>query len=68
MKKVLQILLLFIFSIKFYAQLDREHWFAPMFDGQSNTGYFQYLYLSTNETTPFTVYVYNNNVITRSAL
>ena len=59
--------LLFIFSFfLFYsqAQLDREHWFAPMYDGQANTtGYEQYLHLSTNEKTPFTVKVYNNNIV-----
>ena len=60
MKKIL--LLLFVLtSLSFYAQLDREHWFAPMFDGQTNTGAEQFLHLSTNETTPFNVYVYNNN-------
>jgi hypothetical protein len=60
MKKIL--LLLFVLnSLSFYAQLDREHWFAPMFDGQTNTGAEQFLHLSTNETTPFNVCVYNNN-------
>lgn len=58
--------LLFIFSFIFittFAQLDREHWFAPMYDGQSNEGPEQYLHLSTNETTPFNVQVYSNNVL-----
>lgn len=62
MKKILQILLIFIASINLFGQLDREHWFAPMYDGQSNkSGYEQFLHLSTNETTPFTVYIYTNN-------
>lgn len=64
MRKVLQILFFFIFSIKIFAQLDREHWFAPMYDGQTNlTGHEQFLHLSTNETTPFTVSIYNNNTL-----
>lgn len=64
MKKSLQILLVLIFSIKSFAQLDREHWFAPMFDGQSNhADYEQVLHLSTNETTPFLVSIYNNNTL-----
>jgi len=64
MKKALQILIFLIFSIKSFAQLDREHWFAPMYDGQSNhSGYEQFLHLSTNEITPFTVSIYNNNTL-----
>lgn len=64
MKKILQFLLILVFSTKLFAQLDREHWFAPMYDGQSNAGdYEQFLHLSTNETTPFTVYIYSNNVL-----
>ena len=62
MKKLLPFLFLFIYSA-FSAQLDREHWFAPMFDGQSNTGPSQFLHLSTNETVPFNVNVYSNNVV-----
>ena len=34
-----------------------------MFDGQSNGGDEQFLQVSTNETTPFKVYVYNNNLV-----
>jgi len=63
MKKVLQILLLFIFSIKFFAQLDREHWFAPMIDRTGNPNRFQTLYMSTDEAVPFKVDIYNNNVV-----
>lgn len=62
MKKFLCFLLLAI-SILSYAQLDREHWFAPMFDGQSNGTPQQYLHLSTNESTPFNVTIYNNNIV-----
>lgn len=62
MRKILFFLFAFIY-FNSYAQLDREHWFAPMFDGQSNSGDEQYLHLSTNDTTPFNVNVYNNNVV-----
>ncbi|PZU90784.1 MAG: hypothetical protein DI529_02215 [Chryseobacterium sp.] len=69
MNKVLLFLLFLIFSTKIFAQLDREHWFAPMFDGQSNSSPYQFLYLSTNETTPFSVIVYsNNNVVYQTTI
>ena len=58
--------LLFIFSFIFittFAQLDREHWFAPMVDRSSQGSPYQSVYISTNETTPFKVDIYNNNVI-----
>lgn len=50
------------------AQLDTEHWFAPMFDRNSTSSYYsnssrQYLFLSTNETTPFDVEIYSGNVL-----
>lgn len=63
MKKILQFFLIIVFSTKLFGQLDTEHWFAPMYDGQSNGGSYQYLYLSTNDTTPFTVYIYSNNTL-----
>ncbi|WP_051230773.1 T9SS type B sorting domain-containing protein [Epilithonimonas caeni] len=63
MKKVLQILIFLIFSIKSFAQLDTEHWFAPMVDRTGNPNSVQRIYMSTNETTPFKVEVYSNNVI-----
>ena len=64
MKKILLILLFFTFSVKIVAQLDREHWFAPMYDGQMNKqGYEQFLHLSTSETTPFLVSIYSNNLL-----
>jgi len=63
MKKILSFFLIFyIFSISF-AQLDREHWFAPMVDRTGNPNPYQNLYLSTNRTTPFPVTIYNNNVV-----
>lgn len=71
MKKILLFLLFLIFSTKIFAQLDREHWFAPMMDEAStsfnesdaNTNKYQSVYMSTNETTPFKVDIYNNNTI-----
>lgn len=63
MKKFLSIFLIFcIFSISF-AQLDREHWFAPMVDRTGNPNPYQRLYLSTNRTTSFPVSIYNNNIL-----
>ncbi|GAB0156131.1 hypothetical protein CHRYSEOSP005_13950 [Chryseobacterium sp. Alg-005] len=63
MKKILSFLfILYIFSSTF-AQLDREHWFAPMVDRTNNPNPYQKLYLSTNRTTPFPVSIYNNNVL-----
>jgi hypothetical protein len=57
---VISLLFVFISTILF-AQLDTEHWFAPM-STRAGTGSLQsYLYLSTNETTPFNVGVYNDN-------
>lgn len=43
------------------AQLDTEHWFAPMSASNLQGTPKGYLYLSTNEITPFPVQVYNNN-------
>ncbi|SMP27148.1 gliding motility-associated C-terminal domain-containing protein [Chryseobacterium profundimaris] len=63
MKKVLSLLFIFYFFSSLFAQLDREHWFAPMIDRTANPNPFQRLYLSTNRTTPFPVNIYNNNTI-----
>ncbi len=52
----------FCFTISF-AQLDREHWFAPMVDRTGNPEPHQYLYFSTNQVTPFLVTIYNNNTV-----
>lgn len=45
------------------AQLDNEHWFAPMSASSLQGAPQCYLYLSTNETTPFSVQVSNNNIV-----
>lgn len=59
-------ILIFIFSLLSAfasAQLDREHWFAPMIDRTGQGQAYQALYLSTNEATPFTVEIYGSNVL-----
>ncbi|WP_027381182.1 T9SS type B sorting domain-containing protein [Chryseobacterium daeguense] len=63
MKKILSFLFIFYFFTSTFAQLDREHWFAPMVDRTGNPNPFQKLYLSTNRTTPFPVSIYNNNTL-----
>lgn len=69
MKKFLSLFLLLFVSYTLFAQLDREHWFAPMIDrtGLTNNPALpaaqQKVYLSTNRTTPFPVSIYNNNVL-----
>lgn len=63
MKKILSFLFIFYFFASTFAQLDREHWFAPMVDRTGNPNPYQKLYLSTNRTTPFPVSIYNNNVL-----
>ncbi|PWN63464.1 gliding motility-associated C-terminal domain-containing protein [Chryseobacterium oncorhynchi] len=64
MKKFLLAICTFICLIV-NAQLDTEHWFAPMSASslQGNTPPQCYLYLSTNETIPFSVQVSNNNIV-----
>ena len=61
-KIILFFIFLSIYSTSF-AQLDREHYFAPMIDRSGNPNPFQKIYLSTNRTTPFPVTIYNNNVV-----
>lgn len=63
MKKILSFFLIFYIFSTTFAQLDREHWFAPMVDRTGNPNPYQKLYLSTNRTTPFPVSIYNNNVL-----
>lgn len=62
MKKLLLTFFTFI-CLLCNAQLDTDHWFAPM-SASSLLGTPEcYLYISTNETTPFPVQIYNNNTL-----
>ncbi len=63
MKRFLLFFLVFFSLQNALAQLDREHWFAPMVDDQSFESQVQRIYMSTNEVTPFRVDIYNNNII-----
>lgn len=63
MKKILSFLFIFCIFTFTLAQLDREHWFAPMMDRSGSPNPYQKLYLSTNRTTTFPVSIYNNNVL-----
>lgn len=68
MKRRLLLFWFLVLSLVGKAQLDAEHWFAPMFDRNSASSYYanssrQYLFLSTNETTPFDVEIYSGNVL-----
>ncbi|TXF77209.1 T9SS type B sorting domain-containing protein [Chryseobacterium sp.] len=63
MRKILSFFLILLSLSTLFAQLDRQHWFAPMVDRTGNPNQFQSLYLSTNRITPFPVNIYNNNVL-----
>lgn len=63
MKKILSFLFIISIFTSTFAQLDREHWFAPMIDRTGAPNQYQKLYLSTSRTTPFPVNIYNNNVL-----
>ncbi|WP_142725495.1 gliding motility-associated C-terminal domain-containing protein [Chryseobacterium sp. ON_d1] len=60
MKKILLAFCTFL-CLFVNAQLDTEHWIAPMSASNLLGTPKGYLYLSTNEITPFSVQVYNNN-------
>ncbi|KMQ59273.1 hypothetical protein ACM46_19260 [Chryseobacterium angstadtii] len=62
MKKFLLAICAFLF-LTVNAQLDTEHWFAPMSASSLQGAPQCYLYLSTNETVPFSVQVSNNNTV-----
>ncbi|MEC5393715.1 T9SS type B sorting domain-containing protein [Bergeyella sp. RCAD1439] len=64
MKKIFAFVLV-LCSLVFRAQLDTEHWFAPMgsnYPSNSNNN-FQAVYLSTPEPSPFDVQIYNHNIL-----
>lgn len=63
MKKALQFLLVFIISVKSFAQMDTEHWFAPMGNNSPSSMNYQAIYLSTKETVPFEVKIFNGNTL-----
>ena len=64
MKKQLYFILLFVFTfINLSAQRDTEHWFAPFSSASLSSTAKQAVYLSTDSLTPFTVDIYNNNVV-----
>lgn len=66
MKKVLSVVLIILLYCQSFAQLDREHWFAPMVDRVGNGPQYQSIYMSTNEVTPFKVDIYFNNAVVGS--
>lgn len=61
--RVLCAALALIFSFTAKAQLDTEHYFAPMYDATVQTDAQQWLYLSTNQTQAFPVQVFSNNIL-----
>lgn len=63
MKKLFTFLLFLFFITKIFAQFDTEHWFAPIADASGGSEAQQYIYVSTNESTPFNVEIYSNNSI-----
>ena len=63
MKKILLLLIFLSFFTKTFAQLDTDHWFAPMVDRTGLDYSMQRIYMSTNETVPFTVNIYSNKTV-----
>ena len=66
MKRNFILIFTFLWSLS-SAQLDTEHWFAPMAAKAATGGFTNYLYLSTNEVIPFTVSIYNDNSLYTTA-
>ena len=65
MKKFLLFVFIIFQTLALKAQLDTDHWFAPIAVGNpgSLNDFSANLYLSTNETTPFQVDFYNNSTL-----
>lgn len=66
MNKIFFVVIFFVLSLSVKAQLDTEHWFAPMFDRNTTGGSYvhmaqQNLFLSTNETSSIDVEIYSGN-------
>ncbi len=63
MKRKLLIFIITCTYICINGQLDREHWFAPMFNRTNLANNYQSLYFSTGETAPFKVDIWHDNRI-----
>ncbi|WP_153393940.1 T9SS type B sorting domain-containing protein [Chryseobacterium vaccae] len=63
MKKTILFFIFFFFSFSVWAQRDTEHWFAPMKQSYFTDTNKQALFLSTDSTVPFSVSIYNNNML-----
>ena len=66
MNKIFFVVIFFVLSLSVKAQLDTEHWFAPMFDRNTTEDSYVYmaqqnLFLSTNETSSIDVEIYSGN-------
>ena len=65
------IIIFFVFSIKTKAQLDLEHWFAPVYKAFKPSATDKndvYLYLSTPHAQPFRVDIYTGNIFRQSIM
>ncbi|MBD8083726.1 T9SS type B sorting domain-containing protein [Chryseobacterium caseinilyticum] len=58
---LLSFTLVFLTFTSLFAQRDTDHWIAPYYNSSST--YVNRLYLSTDSVQPFTVDIYNNNVV-----